>query len=201
MRGSVLFFFAATLSAQIVGFVDHATCDGVEGWVADTKNLNTSINVTMSSDGPVTAVTQLANGYRADVGAYLKDNGYHGFKIIVPWKGPMVLKITSGTIVLTGGSAIPLNCGTPTPPPPPTTTPTAPTTPPTATVRPGTGILIVGFNPITIIVDGTVVPMFGSKSISSCIPGFIDPHTAGEIWMCVKIAPGQGQWRKVNFTP
>ena len=65
------------------GNLDHAGCDTIAGWAADDNRLNTSINVSIYNNG-VLLTTVLANASRPDVGAYLGDNGLHGFSITTP---------------------------------------------------------------------------------------------------------------------
>ena len=66
-----------------VGFVDTANCDRIFGWAADRHRLNTSINVGLHDGGRLIA-TAPANLMRVDVGAYLGDNGLHGFALPLP---------------------------------------------------------------------------------------------------------------------
>lgn len=66
-----------------VGYIDAANDYGIRGWAADRKRLNTSISVSLY-DGGTLVETRLANQLRADVGAYLGDNGLHGFTIPLP---------------------------------------------------------------------------------------------------------------------
>lgn len=66
-----------------VGYVDAANDYGIRGWAADRNQLNTSISVSLY-DGGALIETSLANQLRADVGAYLGDNGLHGFTIPLP---------------------------------------------------------------------------------------------------------------------
>lgn len=65
------------------GFLDHAGCDNIFGWAADRNSLNTAITVTIYDNGAALS-TVLANSFRPDVGAYLGDNGLHGFGIPTP---------------------------------------------------------------------------------------------------------------------
>ncbi|HUK91917.1 MAG TPA: hypothetical protein VLZ81_16055, partial [Blastocatellia bacterium] len=65
------------------GHVDAANCSIIGGWVADSKRLNMPITVSIY-DGTTLLVTVTANQSRPDVGAFLKDNGLHGFTIPVP---------------------------------------------------------------------------------------------------------------------
>jgi hypothetical protein len=66
-----------------IGYVDHLGCDTIQGWAADRNRLNTSINVEIY-DGTTLLATALANGARPDVGAFLGDNGLHGFSMATP---------------------------------------------------------------------------------------------------------------------
>ncbi|HEU4833526.1 MAG TPA: Calx-beta domain-containing protein [Pyrinomonadaceae bacterium] len=65
------------------GWVDVADCDSIIGWAADRNRLNTSITVGIY-DGDTPVTTLLASDLRSDVGAYLGDNGKHGFAIATP---------------------------------------------------------------------------------------------------------------------
>ncbi len=65
------------------GTLDHAGCDTLAGWAADRNRLNTPITVSFYDNGALlTAI--LANLSRTDVGAFLGDNGLHGFSIATP---------------------------------------------------------------------------------------------------------------------
>jgi len=66
-----------------VGFVDHAGCDVISGWAADRNRLNTSINIEIY-DGTTLISTVSASNSRPDVGAFLGDNGLHGFSVATP---------------------------------------------------------------------------------------------------------------------
>ncbi len=66
-----------------VGTLDHAGCDTLTGWGADRNRLNTPINVSFY-DGATLLTTVLANQSRPDVGAFLGDNGLHGFSFTTP---------------------------------------------------------------------------------------------------------------------
>ncbi|HEY0555096.1 MAG TPA: hypothetical protein VGG20_12570, partial [Thermoanaerobaculia bacterium] len=72
-----------SLPPNYVGFLDHAGCDTLVGWAADRNRLNTPITVSFYKDG-TSLTTVLANASRSDVGAYLGDNGLHGFGIVTP---------------------------------------------------------------------------------------------------------------------
>ncbi|HXG66812.1 MAG TPA: hypothetical protein VNO70_17045, partial [Blastocatellia bacterium] len=65
------------------GYVDYLGCDFIGGWAADHNRLNTSITVSLY-DGAMLVATVQANQHRPDVGAYLGDNGLHGFTIPTP---------------------------------------------------------------------------------------------------------------------
>jgi RHS repeat-associated protein len=65
------------------GWHDGADCSTIFGWAADRNRLNTSINVDIY-DGATFLATVPANQSRPDVGAYLGDNGLHGFSYTVP---------------------------------------------------------------------------------------------------------------------
>ena len=66
-----------------VGYVDHIGCDAIHGWVADRNRLNSSISISIY-DGGMLVTTVSASELRPDVGAFLGDNGLHGFNIPTP---------------------------------------------------------------------------------------------------------------------
>ncbi|MGZ5437417.1 MAG: glycosyltransferase domain-containing protein [Pyrinomonadaceae bacterium] len=66
-----------------VGHVDAVHCDRIVGWAADRARLNASIQVSLYDGGSLIATTP-AELARPDVGAYLGDDGRHGFTIPVP---------------------------------------------------------------------------------------------------------------------
>jgi hypothetical protein len=100
--------------ANYVGFVDHAGCDVIAGWAADRNRLNTSINVEIY-DGTTLISTVLASNSRADVGAFLGDNGMHGFSIPTPASlkdgatHSVHIKFETSTTDLSGSPA-PISC-------------------------------------------------------------------------------------------
>jgi len=55
----------------------------IAGWVADRNRLNSSITVSIYANGVLIATIQAA-GLRTDVGAFLGDNGRHGFSFPTP---------------------------------------------------------------------------------------------------------------------
>jgi Protein of unknown function (DUF1800) len=68
---------------EYVGYLDYANCSDIGGWAADVNGLNTSVDVDIF-DGANRIATVTANISRPDVGAYLGDNGLHGFNISTP---------------------------------------------------------------------------------------------------------------------
>jgi len=70
-------------SVSYVGFVDHAGCDNITGWAADRNRSNTPINIQVY-DGSTLIGVFAASASRPDVGAFLGDNGMHGFSITTP---------------------------------------------------------------------------------------------------------------------
>src|SRR5215471_9742101 len=100
--------------ANYVGFVDHAGCDSIAGWVADRNRLNTSINVEIY-DGTTLISTVLATNSRPDVGTFVGDNGLHGFSIPTPASlkdgatHSVHLKFEASTTELSGSPA-PISC-------------------------------------------------------------------------------------------
>lgn len=65
------------------GYVDTVSCSAISGWAADRNSLNNGIFVDIY-DGSTLLGTISANGSRNDVGAYLGDNGQHGFSLATP---------------------------------------------------------------------------------------------------------------------
>ncbi len=74
---------SAPVVSNFTGFVDSVGCDTAKGWAADQSRLNQAISVDLVEGASILA-TVLANGSRADVGAYIGDNGLHGFSIPIP---------------------------------------------------------------------------------------------------------------------
>ncbi|GAB2559629.1 PA14 domain-containing protein [Spirosoma areae] len=66
-----------------VGFLDEADCNSVRGWAADQGQPNVAVEVDFFIDGQYAGSTQ-ASQSRPDVGAYLGDNGNHGFSFTLP---------------------------------------------------------------------------------------------------------------------
>lgn len=69
--------------AAYEGWIDVADCNSIVGWAADRSRPNTSIVVSIY-DGSTFVTSVLASDLRSDVGAYLDDNGRHGFAIPTP---------------------------------------------------------------------------------------------------------------------
>ena len=66
------------------GYVDSTSCSGgINGWAADKLRLNQPITVSLW-DGVSQLASTTANASRSDVGAFLGDNGLHGFSVPVP---------------------------------------------------------------------------------------------------------------------
>lgn len=83
VAGTVVKITQAGAAQRYVGYVDAANCSLIGGWAADRNRLNTPIQVTLY-DGASPIQTVLANGHRPDVGAFLGDNGNHGYTITIP---------------------------------------------------------------------------------------------------------------------
>jgi hypothetical protein len=98
------------------GWVDVADCNSIIGWAADRNRLNTSIIVKIY-DGGTLVTSVLASDLRSDVGAYLGDNGRHGFAIPTPTRfkdglpHTLRVKFESSTTELYGSPKT-LNCVT-----------------------------------------------------------------------------------------
>lgn len=65
------------------GYLEVADCNTIRGWAADRNRLNTPIMVSIYDYGSLIARV-VASDLRSDVGAYLGDNGKHGFTIQTP---------------------------------------------------------------------------------------------------------------------
>lgn len=171
----------AVLDAQIVGFVDYADCNSIQGWAADRGKLNVPVSV------DYTGGSVLANGARPDVGAYLKDNGLHGFSIKAAFTGLVNLKVSVGGVTLSGGARS-FNCLASTPTPPPPTPQSGPFI--------STGIMIVNGE---IVADGTVLAMWTSPAVTPCRPKTI-ALDATYFYVCVQDgSPDKGKWKKVRW--
>ena len=70
-------------SRNYAGYVDSASCNGINGWAADKLRLNQPITVSLW-DGVSQLASTTANASRSDVGTFLGDNGLHGFSLPVP---------------------------------------------------------------------------------------------------------------------
>ncbi|HUK90935.1 MAG TPA: PQQ-dependent sugar dehydrogenase [Blastocatellia bacterium] len=71
------------LTPRYAGFVDVPTCSTIAGWAADRSRLNQPISVSLY-DGTTLLATMTASLNRPDVGAFLGDNGLHGYLFYVP---------------------------------------------------------------------------------------------------------------------
>lgn len=83
LTGSPANITCAAAPTSYVGFVDHLGCDFIGGWAADRNRLNKPITISIY-DGATLLITLPASGSRPDVGAFLGDNGLHGFTFTVP---------------------------------------------------------------------------------------------------------------------
>jgi hypothetical protein len=81
--GSPASISCTAFTPNYVGFVDSATCTFVQGWAADRNRLNISIAVSLY-DGTTLLETVPATNIRADIGAFLGDNGAHGYVLPIP---------------------------------------------------------------------------------------------------------------------
>jgi hypothetical protein len=167
----LIHFLLVLLPSQIVGYVERKDCTGIEGWAANKSQLNTSVTVDTYGTGVFTSV--VATGSRPDVGAYLKDNGLHGFRIpLPPVSGLVKVIVASGNVTLSGGNVV-LDCPVVVPPPPPPPSPQGPYL--------GTGILIVNGE---IVADGTVLAMWGSIKQVPCRPKTVALDSNDDFWIC-----------------
>ncbi|MFN7939120.1 MAG: putative Ig domain-containing protein [Bryobacteraceae bacterium] len=106
---------------QYEGYLDQSNCDLLKGWAADRSRPNQSINIEIW-DGTTLVTTVQANQNRPDVGAYLKDNGNHGFLIQTPsglkdGRAHNIQVRFAGTTAQLVNSPAPISCGAPTLPP------------------------------------------------------------------------------------
>ena len=69
--------------ASYAGYLDSGNCQGLSGWAADRTRLNQPIAVSIF-DGATLLGSVTASQSRPDVGAYLGDNGLHGFSFSLP---------------------------------------------------------------------------------------------------------------------
>jgi hypothetical protein len=83
LTGSPATIDCTAATPSYVGYVDSANCTSIAGWAADRNRLNSSITVELY-DGATLLLTVPATISRPDVGAFLGDNGLHGFKIPLP---------------------------------------------------------------------------------------------------------------------
>jgi hypothetical protein len=115
LSGSPASVNCTSLTASYVGYVDHIACDTIGGWVADRNRLNTPITVSIYGNGVLIATVQ-ANASRPDVGAFLGDNGRHGFSIPTPsgFKGGKTTTVTvrfeASAMNLLSNSPVTLTC-------------------------------------------------------------------------------------------
>jgi hypothetical protein len=104
-----------SLPPNYIGTLDAANCTTLAGWGADRNRLNTPINVSFYKDGAL-LTTVLANLSRPDVGAYLGDNGLHGFSFATPsglldGNSHSLSARLEGSSTNLAGSPISLTCG------------------------------------------------------------------------------------------
>lgn len=112
---------SCSIAALYAGYLDSANCTGFSGWAANHGVLNQSFALDVVQ-GSTTLVTVLADLSRPDVGAYLGDNGIHGFSFATPIAlkdgAPHVVNLRfSGTSTLIGNSPQTLQCAAPVPTP------------------------------------------------------------------------------------
>ncbi|HEX8197851.1 MAG TPA: M23 family metallopeptidase, partial [Pyrinomonadaceae bacterium] len=113
-----LSFSPKTLHCGNVGNIEVASCSEVRGWAANTEQPNNIVNVSIY-DGSTLITTIPANQPRPDVGAYLNDNGLHGFQYTFPsalatGAHSISVKI-SGANTEIDNSPKSITCGTPPP--------------------------------------------------------------------------------------
>lgn len=186
-----LIYFEKPTQAQApnyIGFIDVKTCGKVDGWAADWNRLNQPLNVSLYAEGS-TLSTVTASISRPDVGAFLKDNGRHGYTL------PMPLDLQDGRphvyTVRYEQSATVLG----------TFTQTCGSIPITASImRAGQGMMIVA-NPAgytEVAIDGGQVPIWGSLNQTiPCWKGELAPDPAGQgIYVCTS---GPANWRRIKF--
>ncbi|MGH9826749.1 MAG: BACON domain-containing protein, partial [Blastocatellia bacterium] len=83
LNGSPATLMCTMVAPNYAGNLDHVGCDTIGGWMADRNRLNISINAEIF-DGTTLIAIVPANISRPDVGAFLGDNGFHGFSITTP---------------------------------------------------------------------------------------------------------------------
>ena len=70
-------------ATNYAGYVDGASCSGINGWAADRNRANQPITVSLW-DGAAQIASTTANGPRPDVGSVIGDNGLHGYGLQLP---------------------------------------------------------------------------------------------------------------------
>ncbi|HYM01283.1 MAG TPA: S53 family peptidase [Blastocatellia bacterium] len=83
VSGSPFTINCATETPNYIGFIDALNCTRIAGWAADKNRLNQPISVSIY-DGTTLIVTLRAGQVRNDVGAFLGDNGLHGYSTPTP---------------------------------------------------------------------------------------------------------------------
>lgn len=187
-----LLLICLPLHAEVVGFVDVRNCQTIEGWTADTSRLNQPVSVLVSLPSDE-FFSEMAALPRPDVGAFLKDNGLHGFRFSGPFYNG-TYTVSAGTNVLSGGKFSLTNCGNK-----PTPTP-GPGTSPSLTFRAGdkfnvgSGFYLIQVeDQITMHLDGTTVPIFESRKKIPCRPGSF-AREAPKLYFCA-----DGTWWGVQL--
>jgi hypothetical protein len=114
LGGSPASVTCSAATPNYVGYIDAASCTSIAGWAADRNRLNSPISVEIY-DGSTLILTVDANLTRSDVGAFLGDNGKHGFSIPIPaalktsTAHSVHIKFETSTTDLSGSPAS-LNC-------------------------------------------------------------------------------------------
>lgn len=188
--GHTVKYVAHAQAPNYIGFVDVKNCGSAIGWGADRNRLNQSLDLSLYADG-IVVQTVTASIHRGDVGAFLKDNGNHGYILGIPVDlqdgRPHTYQVKYEQSNVNLGSSFTQTCGT---------------IPITSSVfRPGPGILLVG-DPAgkytQIGLDGTTVPLWGSLNQNvPCWTGELAPDPTGQgIYIC-KAPPAD--WKRIRW--
>ena len=100
--------------ASYGGYIDSASCSGINGWILDRARLNQPLVVSLW-DGVAQVASATANATRPDVGSVFGDNGLHGFSLALPGGysngSSHTLEVHYETSATRVGSPVTLTCG------------------------------------------------------------------------------------------
>jgi hypothetical protein len=116
LAGSPVSLTCTSGTPNYTGFIDSASCSGINGWAADWNRLNQPLTVSLWIGATQIAATT-ANGSRPDVGHAIGDNGQHGYSLPIPGAytngaaHSLEVHFETSTTQLSG-SPVSLTCGT-----------------------------------------------------------------------------------------